>query len=280
MMAMTDSKAGWKSDLWGRMNKAPDPGGVVQTLDGFEQMQGMAGARDTLLSDLGLGPGQHVLEAGCGPGTALDQLLERVGSGGRVTGIDPTVAFVEEGRRRARERGVANVEFREGDIREIPFPDGVFDAAFCDKVLIHVGPTERCLQELARVTKPGGRVGAMEWDLCAMSLHSDQPELTAQMVQVGCEMQYRGGAGRALQDVFQAAGLRAIRFRAHLLHTTDLDAAAGWRYLLKNRADRAVAKAVLDEAAAQRWLDHFEAVNRRGAFCCSIILYTCAATRP
>ncbi|HYB74780.1 MAG TPA: methyltransferase domain-containing protein [Candidatus Sulfotelmatobacter sp.] len=279
-MAVADSKAEWKSDLWGRMNKAADPGGVVQTLDGFEQIQGMAEARAALLSDLGLGPGRRVLEAGCGPGTALDQLLERVGAGGFVAGIDPTVAFVEEARRRARGRGAANVEFREGDIREIPFPDGAFDAAFCDKVLIHVGPTERCLQELARVTKPGGRVGAMEWDLCAMALHSDQPELTARMIQLGCEMQYRGGAGRALQDVFRAAGLRDIRFRAHLLHTTDLDAAPGWRYLLKNRADRAVAKAVMDEAAAQRWLDHFEAVNRRGAFCCSIILYTCAATRP
>jgi SAM-dependent methyltransferase len=279
-MALADSKAEWRSDLWGRMNKAADPATVVQTLTGFDQMQGMAAARGALFSDLGIRAGHHVLEAGCGPGTALDQILEHVGPGGRVVGIDPTVAFVEEARRRTRARGAPNAEYREGDIREIPFPDATFDATFCDKVLIHVGPTERCLQEMVRVTRPAGRVGAMEWDLCAMSLHSDQPELTATMIQLGCEMQYRGGAGRALKDVFRAAGLRDILFRAHLLHTTDLDAAPGWRYLLKNRADRAVAKAVLDEATVQRWLDHFEVVNRRGAFCCSIILYTCAGTRP
>ena len=279
-MTVTDPRADWRSDLWGRMNKAADPAAVIRTLDGFEEIQGLAAARQALLWDLRLGPGHHVLEAGCGPGTALPALLEQVGPGGRVVGIDPTVAFIEDARRRAAARGAANVEYREGDIREIPYPDAAFDAAFCDKVLIHVGPTQRAIAEMIRVTKPGGRVGALEWDLCAMSLHSDEPELTATMIALGCEMQHRGGAGRALKDLFQAAGLRDIRFRPHLAHTTDLDAGAGWRGLLKNRADRAVAKQVLDEAAAQRWLDHFEAMNRRGAFCCSIIIYTAAGTRP
>jgi hypothetical protein len=120
----------------------------------------------------------------------------------------------------------------------------------------------------------------MEWDLCAMSLHSDRNELTTEMLRLGCEMQYRGGAARALKDICQAAGLRDLRFRPHLLHTTDLNASSGWRHLLKNRADRAVAEQAVDEATAQQWLEHFETMNRRGAFCCTIIMYTCAGTRP
>ena len=277
---MADQKAEWRSDLWGRMNKAADPAAVIRTLDGFAEIEGLAAARDALLADLRLGSGQRVLEAGCGPATALPALLERVGATGQIVGIDPTTAFIEEARRRAAARGAAHTEYREGDVREIPYPDAAFDATFCDKVLIHVGPTEQAAREMVRVTKPGGRVGAVEWDLCALSLHSDEPELTAKLIALGCQMQYRGGAGRALKDVFQAAGLRDIRFRPHLAHTTDLDAEAGWRWLLKNRADRAVAKEVLDEAAAQRWLEHFEAMDRRGAFCCTIIVYTCAGTRP
>jgi ubiquinone/menaquinone biosynthesis C-methylase UbiE len=262
------------------MNKAADPAAVIRTLDGFAEIEGLAAARDALLADLRLRPGHRVLEAGCGPATALPALLGRVGPTGQVVGIDPTKAFIEEARGRASARGAANTEYREGDIREIPYPDAAFDAVFCDKVLIHVGPTEQAIREMVRVTKPGGRVGAVEWDLCALSLHSDEPELTAKLIDLGCRMQYRGGAGRALKDLFQAAGLRDIRFRPHLAHTTDLNAEAGWRWLLKNRADRAVAKEVLDEAAAQRWLEHFEAMDRRGAFCCSIIVYTCAGTRP
>lgn len=279
-MGVADPKANWASDLWGRMNKAADPGAVIRTLDGFGEIEGLAAARHELLADLGLGPGHHVLEAGCGPATALGALLERVGSGGRVVGLDPTAAFVEEARRRAAARGAANAEFREADIREVPFPDATFDVTFCDKLLIHVGPTALVVEEMVRVTKPGGRVGALEWDLCALSLNSDEPELTARLIELGCHMQYRGWAGRALKDVFQAAGLRDIRFRPHLAHATDLDAGAGWRWLLKNRADRAVAKNVLDEAAARRWLEHFEAMNRRGAFCCTVIIYTAAGTRP
>ncbi len=277
---MADPKAEWRSDLWGRMNKAADPAAVIRTLDGFAEIEGLAAARDALLADLRLGPGQRVLEAGCGPATALPALLGRVGATGTVAGIDPTTAFIEEARRRAAACGAANTEYREGDIREIPYPDAAFDATFCDKVLIHVGPTEQAVREMVRVTKPGGRVGAVEWDLCALSLHSDEPELTAKLIELGCQMQYRGGAGRALKDVFQAAGLGDIRFRPHLAHTTDLNAEAGWRWLLKNRADRAVAKEVLDEAAARRWLEHFEAMDRRGAFCCTILVYTCAGTRP
>jgi SAM-dependent methyltransferase len=278
-MAVADRKAEWKSDLWGRMNKAADPAAVIRTLDGFAEMEGLAAARSALLADLRLRPGLHVLEAGCGPGTALPALLERVGPSGRVLGVDPTTAFIAEARRRAAALGAANTEYREGDIREIPYPDGSFDAVFCDKVLIHVGPTPQALGEMVRVTKPGGRVGALEWDLCALSLNSDEPELTAKLIEVGCQMQYRGWAGRALRDEFRSAGLRDIRFRPHLAHTTDLDAAAGWRWLLKNRADRAVAKEVLDEATARRWVEHFEGMNRRGAFCCTIIVYTAVGTR-
>jgi len=279
-MAVADPKAEWKSDLWGRMNKAPDPASVIRTLDGFAEMEGLTAARNALFGDLCLQAGHHVLEAGCGPGTALPALLERVGPAGRVVGVDPTTAFIVEAQRRAAAWGVANAEYREGDIREIPYPDGTFDATFCDKVLIHVGPTQQALREMARVAKPGGRVGALEWDLCALSLNSDEPELTAKLIDLGCKMQHRGWAGRALKDEFRAAGLRDIRFRPYLAHTTDLDTGAGWRWLLKNRADRAVAKEVVDEATARRWLEHFEAMNRRGAFCCTIIVYTCAGTRP
>lgn len=279
-MTVADHRAEWKSDLWGRMNKAQDPDAVIRTLDGFEEIEGMAAARQELLADLGVRPGHHVLEAGCGPGTALRVLLDRVGPAGRLVGIDTTATFIEEGCRRAQAAGAANAEFREGDIREIPYPDAAFDATFCDKVLIHVGPTDQAIHEMVRVTKPGGRVGALEWDLCALSLHSDEPELTAKLIELGCQMQYRGGVGRALKDLFQAAGLRDVRFRPHLAHTTNLDAGRGWRGLLQNRADRAIAKKVLNEAEAQRWLDHFEAMNRRGAFCCSIVIYTAAGVRP
>ena len=81
-MAVADPKAEWKSDLWGRMNKAPDPASVIRTLDGFAEMEGLTAARNALFGDLCLQAGHHVLEAGCGPGTALPALLERVGPAG------------------------------------------------------------------------------------------------------------------------------------------------------------------------------------------------------
>jgi ubiquinone/menaquinone biosynthesis C-methylase UbiE len=51
-----------------------------------------------------------------------------------------------------------------GDIRALPVAgDSSLDAAFCEKVLIHAGPTSAALGELVRVVRPGGRAGAIEW---------------------------------------------------------------------------------------------------------------------
>src|ERR1700722_8628896 len=163
---VTQRSAGdWGSDFFGTLNEMPaEPvTGIGHVLEAMATLPAYCDARQWLLQNLGISQGSSVIEAGCGTGAALSDILSVVGQKGRITGIDPTKAFVESARTRATQLGALNTRYEIGDIRSIAAGNGEFDAAFCDKVLIHAGPARAALTEMARVTRSGGRVGAIEW---------------------------------------------------------------------------------------------------------------------
>ncbi len=101
-----------------------------------------------------LGPfsGSEVaLDSGCGTGALAFALAEHVGE---VVGVDLRSDYLEAARALAPE----NVRFVEGDAMSLPFEYGSFDIAACLRILHHVRRPELAVSELARVTRPGGRL--------------------------------------------------------------------------------------------------------------------------
>lgn len=98
---------------------------------------------------------QSVLDAGCGPGLVCCALAAHCRE---ITGVDVTRAMIDEAARRAAEAGLKNTRFVEGDIAALPFADGAFDAAVSRYVFHHLENPLAVLQEMARITRPGGRV--------------------------------------------------------------------------------------------------------------------------
>jgi SAM-dependent methyltransferase len=94
---------------------------------------------------------ERVLDVGTGAGALALALAPFVRE---VVGVDPVPELLEL----ARERAVPNSEFVEGDGTALPFRDGDFDLAGTHRTLHHVGRPALVVAELARVTRPGGRV--------------------------------------------------------------------------------------------------------------------------
>ena len=100
--------------------------------------------------------GDIVVDLGSGAGFDCFLAAERVGPGGRVIGVDMTPEMVERARVLARKYGVANVEFRLGEIEAVPVADGVADMVISNCV-INLSPEKpRVFAEAYRVLKPGG----------------------------------------------------------------------------------------------------------------------------
>jgi ubiquinone/menaquinone biosynthesis C-methylase UbiE len=94
---------------------------------------------------------ERALDVGTGAGALAFALAPLVHE---VVGLDPVPELLEL----ARERALPNTEFVEGDGTALPFPDGSFDLAGTHRTLHHVAQPERVVAELARVTRPDGRV--------------------------------------------------------------------------------------------------------------------------
>jgi SAM-dependent methyltransferase len=120
-----------------------------------ERFPGDDPAYAAAVADLGLRAGQTVLDAGCGTGRALPHLRSAVGPGGTVLGVDLTPEMLATARRHGRHRHGWLVL---ADARRLPLGDGEVDAAFAAGLLPHLPDPEGGLTELARVTRPGGRL--------------------------------------------------------------------------------------------------------------------------
>jgi demethylmenaquinone methyltransferase/2-methoxy-6-polyprenyl-1,4-benzoquinol methylase len=99
-------------------------------------------------------PGERVLDACCGTG---DLALAARDAGGLVTGLDFSSQMLARARRKSSE-----VEWVEGDLLALPFPDGAFDAATIGFGIRNLADLEGGLRELARVLHPGGRLACLE----------------------------------------------------------------------------------------------------------------------
>jgi SAM-dependent methyltransferase len=129
--------------------------------------------RDTLpdaavLASLGCGnptavadlrPGERVLDLGSGGGIDVLLSAKRVGPTGRAIGLDMTDEMLALAQRNAAEAGAANVEFLKGHIEAIPLPADSVDVVISNCVVNLAADKAAVFAEIARVLKPGGRIG-------------------------------------------------------------------------------------------------------------------------
>lgn len=105
-----------------------------------------------------LKPEETVLDLGSGAGFDAFLAAKSVGKEGKVIGVDMTREMIKKAKKNVDKIGVGNVEFRLGEIEELPVPDNSVDVVLSNCV-INLSPDKRAVfGELFRVLKPGGRI--------------------------------------------------------------------------------------------------------------------------
>lgn len=105
-----------------------------------------------------LNEGETVLDLGSGAGFDAFLASPKVGKTGKVIGVDMTDEMLEKARANAQKGGYANVEFRKGDIEELPVEDNSVDVIISNCVINLAPDKEKVFKEAYRVLKTGGRL--------------------------------------------------------------------------------------------------------------------------
>jgi demethylmenaquinone methyltransferase / 2-methoxy-6-polyprenyl-1,4-benzoquinol methylase len=133
--------------MFDRIAPVYDPMNRVMTM-------GLDGRWRRMTAEAVVRPDDRVLDACCGTG---DLALAAARAGGHVVGLDFSERMLERARRKS-----GAVEWVRGDLLELPFEDGSFDAATVGFGVRNVADLERALGELRRILRPGGRLGILE----------------------------------------------------------------------------------------------------------------------
>ena len=130
----------------------------------------------------GLKPGERVLDLGSGGGIDCFLAAQQVGESGHVTGLDMTPDMLELAHKNLATTGLTNVEFVEGEMENIPLPDGSMDVIISNCVICLSPDKDAVFREAFRVLAPGGRMHVS--DMVALS--PEGPAVTDAEAWVAC----------------------------------------------------------------------------------------------
>jgi ubiquinone/menaquinone biosynthesis C-methylase UbiE len=253
-------------DPYREVDAQADPTKLLESLEVRARTPSHARVRRRFLKFVPIRGGDNVLEVGCGTGPILRDLVTLVGPRGRVVGVDNSRNAVRAARVLCQGHGrprQLTVRFADGG--RLPFAAGRFDATIAITVVLHVADPLGLAREMARVTRPGGRVGLQDQDFGAVVVSHPDRALTERILRGVVDRMYEEPfSGRRLPALLREAGLTDVRVRTDVYEDARL---VPWtKNFLERRAEVAVRFGIVSPAEAQHWLDGFTGLVAAGAF--------------
>jgi ubiquinone/menaquinone biosynthesis C-methylase UbiE len=212
-------------------------------------------------------PGEHVLDVGCGPGFYVKELLDQVGVGGSVTGVDVSRAMLAVAAKRVD--GHDNVAFYEAEATKLPVPDHAFDAAVSVQVLEYVPDVAAALAEIHRVLRPGGRIVIWDVDWATVSWHTADRARMQRMLDAWDHHVAHPSLPRTLTPRLDEAGFADVTADGHAFVTNALDPETYGGSMMRTIYQYAVEHGGIDVADAQAWKAEQKQLAARGEFYCA-----------
>jgi ubiquinone/menaquinone biosynthesis C-methylase UbiE len=265
------------------VDRTTDLGFFVHYLDTASAHEQVQAFKRRTFELLGVKPGSHLLDLGCGPGDDGRALAQMVGRTGRVVGVDSSGAMITEARKRA-EGLTLPVEYIVGDAHRLDFADSTFDGCRAERVFQHVDNPQQVLREMARVIRPGGWVVVLDPDFETLIIdtHDDTHDraLTRRILNFRCDQIVRNGwIGRQLPALFRAAQLSDVTVTAETWLPTEYTLAAQV-LRLREHTERAREAGVVSAAEAVSWLGALEEVGKTGRFFAAMTFFFVSGRKP
>jgi arsenite methyltransferase len=249
-----------------------------------EQMEVVYRSRDVLrrrrlvYEALGASRGERILDAGCGPGFYVSELLDQVGAEGSVVGVDASRQMLAVASHRCA--GRPNVTFHEGDVTSLPVGDEDFDGVVCVQVLEYVTDVAVALREIHRALRPGGRVVVWDVDWATLSWYSREPERMERVLRAWDEHLAQPSLPRTLAPAMRAAGFEDVTMEGHAFATAEFSPDAYGSALLPVIADYVGTVERIGPDEARAWADEQRELAERDEFYFACMQFCLAATRP
>lgn len=203
-----------------------------------------------------IGPGQTVVDVGCGIGSDAIDLAQRVGPSGVVHALDISDVVLARARSRAQSAGQA-IDFGRADAASTGLADASTDTVWINRVLLFVENPSAVLDEVRRVLRPGGRLVAFENDGHSLFLGDDDEELAAALRERFARHFRNPRVAGRLARLAHRAGFREIETRVETVQFHGFEVA---RYALN--LDKMLGE-LIDEGKMGR--ERAEALLRRMA---------------
>ena len=197
------------TNLFTQVDRTKDPDFFIRFMDEAQKPAAIQASKRIMLERIALAPGDAVLEVGCGPGTDVFDMAKLVGPTGRLVAVDASEVMIAEARKRAKELNL-DVTLEVCDVQALPFPDGTFDVCRAARLLEHLPDAGRALAEMARVTRPGGRVVVFDFDWDTLIIDHPDKDTTRTIVRSYSDSILNGWIGRQLPRLFKEQHLEVL----------------------------------------------------------------------
>jgi ubiquinone/menaquinone biosynthesis C-methylase UbiE len=257
------------------VDTAADPGGLIRFLDAANTTTGLAAAKRALLEQLDLGQARAALDVGCGPGIDMAEMARLMPDGAQVSGVDISETMIAEARLRTADLG-PQVSLRTGDAAELPYPNQAFDVCRTATVLQHVPDPARVIREMARVIRPGGRVGVLEFDQETAFVDHPDTETTQIILDTFADAMVQGHMGRQLPRLLRAAGLTDVTVTPGV----NLGSSQFFQAVLGDHVARLPDQGILTSQRASQWWTELDAWAQGGDFLGGAVVIVAVGSRP
>src|SRR3954447_16099384 len=247
-------------------------------LEAFYRTADAVRRRSLVRTALGASPGERILDVGCGPGFYCAELVEEVGSAGKVVGLDSSPQMLELAARRCGDHD--NVELHEANATSLPVEDAAFDGAVCVQVLEYVRDTALGLAELYRVLRPGGRVVIWDIDWATVSWHSSDPARMERVLVAWDEHLVHPSLPRTLAPAMRAAGFEEVVMEAYSFASADFDPETYGAATMSFIENFVPGHNGVTEDEAKAWAAEQRELGQRGEFYFACLQCCFKATRP